>query len=152
MAMSDKKKGALFTGARARFSIQGIQVGYARNVAGSEAIEYSPVDVLNNIQVEEFVPVAYRVTLTAGMFRIIGETLKKQGWFPKLGQSTQEHLENILTGDDMVATVEDSKTNEIFATYEQVKIASRNWTIDARGIVGEDVEFVAIKARDESGD
>lgn len=152
MAMSDKVKGALFTGARARFSIDGIQVGYARNVAVTEEIEYQPVEILDNIQVEEFVPVAYRVRFTASMFRIVGETLKKQGWFPKLGQSPAEHLENILLNEGMVATIEDTKTNQTFATLEQVKVASHNYTIDARGIVGEDLEFTAVRARDETGD
>lgn len=152
MAMSDKVKGALFTGARARFSIQGIQVGYARNVAGSERVIYEPVNVLDNVQVEEHVPTGYEVTLTAGFFRIIGETLKKQGWFPPLGQTVQEHLENILLSGEMVATVEDTKTKQTFATFEQVKIAGHNWSIDARGVVAEDVEFVCIKSRDETGD
>jgi hypothetical protein len=152
MAMSDKVKGAMFTGARAKFSIQGVHVGYARNVAVTEEIEYQPVEILDQIQVEEFVPVAYRVRFTASMFRIVGETLKKQGWFPKLGQTSAEHLENILLVDGMVATIEDTKTGETFATLEQVKIASHNWTIDARGIVGEDVEFTAVRLRDETGD
>jgi len=33
---------------------------------------------------------------------------------------------------------------------EQVKIASHNWAVDARGIVGEDCTFVAIRLKDES--
>jgi len=155
MAMSDKVKGAVLTGARARFSIAGVQVGYARNVTVSEEIEYQPIDVIGNIQVEEFVPVAYRVRFTASMFRIVGETLKKAGWFPKLGQSISEHLENVLLaseGRGLEATIEDTKTGETFATLEQVKVASHNYTVDARGIVGEEVEFVAIRARDETGD
>lgn len=152
MALSDKVKGALFTGARARFSIEGVQVGYARNVAITEEIEYQPVEILDNIEVEEFVPVAYRCRMTASMFRIVGETLKKQGWFPKIGQDVAEHLENILITGDLVATVEDTKTNEVIATVEQVKVASHNYTIDARGITGEDLEFVCIRVRDESGD
>ena len=152
MAMSDKVKGAMLTGARARFSIDGIQVGYARNVAVTEEIEYQPVEILDNIQVEEYVAVAYRVRFTASMFRVVGETLKKEGWFPKLGQSPNEHLENILLNSGMVATIEDTKTGETFATLEQVKVASHNYTIDARGIVGEDVEFTAVRVRDETGD
>lgn len=152
MALSDKVKGALFTGARARFSIEGIQIGYARNVAITEEIEYQPVEILDNIEVEEFVPVAYRVRMTASMFRIVGETLKKQGWFPKIGQDVREHLENILITGDLVATVEDTKTGETLATVEQVKVASHNYTIDARGVTGVDMEFVCIRIRDESGD
>lgn len=144
------EKGRLFTGARARFSIDGRKVGYARNVAVTEEITYEPIEVLDNIEVEEFAPTAYRVTFTAGQFRIIGETLKSLGFFPSVGANTEEHLENILVSGDLVATVEDTATGKLFATLEQVKVASHNWTIDARGVVGEDMTFVAIRLKDES--
>lgn len=144
------EKGRLFTGARARFSINGVKVGYARNVAVTEEIQYDPVEILDNIEVEEYVPVAYRVTFTASQFRIIGETVKSLGYFPANGQNTEEHLENILVSGDLTATVEDTRTGKIFATLEQVKVASHNWTIDARGVVGEDLTFVAIRVKDES--
>lgn len=144
------EKGRLFTGARARFSINGVKVGYARNVALTESITYEPVAVLDNIEVEEHVPTGYEVRFTASMFRIIGETLKTQGWFPPVGGNVEEHLENILVSGELTATIEDTKTGKIFATVEQVKVASHNWTIDARGVVGEDMEFVAIRVRDES--
>lgn len=144
------EKGRLFTGARARFSIDGVKVGYARNVALTEEVQYDPADVLDNVEVEEFVPVKYRVRFTAGMFRVIGETLKERGWFPSVGGNTEEHLTNILVSGDLTATIEDTKTGKIFATVEQVKVASHNWTIDAVGIVGEEMEFVAIRVRDES--
>jgi hypothetical protein len=144
------EKGRLFTGARARFSINGVKVGYARNVAVTEEIQYDPVEVLDNIEVEEYVPVAYRVTFTASQFRIIGETVKSLGYFPNVGTNTSEHLENILISGDLTATVEDTKTGKLFATVEQVKVASHNWTIDARGVVGEDMTFVAVRVKDES--
>jgi len=144
------EKGRVFTGARARLSINGRKVGYATNCAGSEEIEYQPVEPLDNIEVEEFVPVAYRVTFTASQVRIIGETLKSQGFFPSCGTTPEEHLQNILLQGDMVATIEDTKSRRIFMTLEQVKTQSKNWTINARGIVGKDVTFVAVRMRDES--
>jgi len=144
------EKGRVFTGARARFSINGKKVGFATNVAGSEEIEYQPIEVLDNIEVEEFVPVAYRVTFTASLVRIMAETIKSEGFFPTSGTSPEEHLQNILLQGDMVCTIEDSKTNRIMMTLEQVKIQSRNFTINARGIVGKDVTFVAVRMKDES--
>lgn len=143
-------KGNLLTGARARFSIEGVKVGYARNVAITEEIEYQPVEVLDNIEVEEHVPVAYRVRFTASMFRIVGETLKSNGWFPKTGKTTDDHLSHILNTGVLYAQVEDTKTNKVICYLDQIKIASHNWTIDARGIVGEEMEFVAIRVKDES--
>ncbi len=144
------EKGRLLTGARARFSINGIKVGYARNVALGERIRYDPAEVLDNIEVEEHAPTAYESTMTAGHFRIVGETVKSLGWFPSVGANTQEHLENILNTGDLTATLEDNKTGKILATVEQVKVSGRNYTVDARGIVGEDLEFVCIRIKDES--
>lgn len=107
-------------------------------------------EVLDNIEVEEYAPIAYNVRLRASQFRIVGETLKSLRYFPSIGANTEEHLSNILTSGDLTATIEDSKSGKIIATIEQVKVSSHNWTIDARGIVGEDVEFVAIRMKDES--
>ena len=109
-----------------------------------------PVEVLDNIEVEEYVPTGYRVTFTASKFRVIGETLKTRGWFPANGANTGEHLQNILASENMTAQIEDVGTNKTFAVLEQVKIQSHNWVIDARGIVGEDVTFNAIRLKDES--
>lgn len=144
------QKGRLLTGARARFSIEGIRIGYARSVSITEEIQYDPADVLDNIETEEFVPTAYRVTFSASQFRIVGETLKSLGLFPSTGNSPAEHLENILVSGDLSAQVEDTVTGKIIATLEQVKVASHNWTVDARGVVGEDMTFVAIRLKDES--
>lgn len=143
------EKGNLFTGARARFSIQGVKVGFARNVTVREEIQLDPVEVLDNIEVEEYVPVAYRVTFSASLFRIIGDTLKSRGWFPQTGANPEEHLTNILNSGELTCTIEDTRTGNIFATLEQVRTASHNWTVEARGIVGEDVEFTAIRLKDE---
>ena len=46
--------------------------------------------------------------------------------------------------------IEDTATGSPIQTYEQVKMTSHNWNIDAQGVVGEDVEFVAIRVKDES--
>lgn len=144
------EKGRLFTGARARFLINGVKVGYARGVNVGEEIQYDPVEIIDNIEVEEYVPIAYRVNFTASHFRIIGETIKSLGWFPNNGANTEEHLQNILISGDLTATIEDTRTGKIFATLEQVKIQSHNWNLDARGIVGEDLTFVAVRVKDES--
>jgi hypothetical protein len=144
------EKGRVFTGARARFSIEGKKVGYATNVSGSTEIEYQPVDVLDNIETEEFAPTAYRVSLQASTVRIVGETLKSQGFFPQSGTSPAEHLQNILMLGDLVCTIEDSKTGKVIMTMEQVKAASENFSINARGIVGADMSFVGVRIKDES--
>lgn len=145
-------KNYVFTGARARLSIDGVVVGYAENCSGGEEITYEPIVVLDNIQVAEHVAVGYNVTFTAGRVRLIGETLRGPtlSVFPKLGQGPEEHLRNILDLGELVVQIEDPYTGSIFMILEQAKVASHNWTIGPRSIVGENIVFVAIRMKDES--
>jgi hypothetical protein len=146
----------VFTGARARLSVDGKPIGYATNCTGSEEITYEPVQVLDHIQTVEFVPTGYNVTFTASRVRLIGDAAGVAGSmrgpldvFPKLGADDAEFLRNILDAGDMNAQIEDSVSGKVFMLLEQVKIASHNWTINARGIVGEDMTFVGVRMRDE---
>lgn len=131
----------VFSGARARFKIDGVPVGFAAGVSGSESIDYEPVDVLDLLEVREFVPVAYRATLSAQIFRVIGKSLKQLGIFP------QE--DNILTSGDLTCTIEDRLTGETMAQFEQCKAQEHTFDVTARGIVSENVTFVTIRMRDE---
>lgn len=146
-------KGRVFTGARARFLINGVKVGYATNCTGSEEITYEPVETLDNIEVEEWVPTGYRVTFSASRVRLIADTIKDQGWFPKNNGGGEQHLLSILNSGELQCVIEAKQANgesKSFMTLEQVKVTSHNWTINARGIVGEDMTFVAVRMRDES--
>lgn len=144
-------KGNVITGARARFLLDNKFMGYARNVRLTEEIEYQPLEVLSNIEVEEHVPIRYRVRFSASMFRISNETLKLQGVFPKNAGPTETHLGNILNTGELSAVIEDVRSGTALFTVEQVKVATQNWSVDAGGIMGYDVDFVAIRIRDESG-
>jgi hypothetical protein len=139
----------ILTGARARFSLDGVKVGFATGVTLREMITYEPVKVLDNIQVEEHVPTDYDVSMTADMIRIVGDTIKSRGWFPSQGSSPTQHLSNMITTGELVATLEDNQTNQIIANVEGVKISERNLTITARGVIGTNVTMVAKRARDE---
>ena len=143
-------RGLIFTGARARFTIDGVPFSFATNVAGSEEIQRDAVEILNNIEVQEHVPIAYRVTLTASKVWFVNETLKSLGWFPKNGSNPGEHLTNILNTNPFAGLIQDTQTNDVFMQYDGLEIASYNWTIAARAIVATDVTFVGIKVRDRS--
>jgi hypothetical protein len=131
----------VFSGARARFKIDGQVVGFAGGVSGSESVDYEPVDVLDLLEVREFVPVAYRATLSAQIFRVIGQSLKALGIFPV--------EEAILTTGDLTCTVEDRLTGNTMAQFEGCKAQEHSFDISARGIVSENVNFVTIRLRDE---
>jgi len=143
-------KGKVITGARARLSINGKKVGFATNCSGNETIELQDVEVLDNIEVEELVPVSYRVEFQASQVWVEGETIKSEGYFPRTGNSPEEHLQNILAMPDMVVTLEDSKSGALLMTLEQVKVSGKSFTLNARGIAGNDVTFRAIRMKDQS--
>lgn len=138
------------TGARARFSINGIAVGFATNVDVRESITYEPVKVLDNIQVIEHVPIDYDVSMAADMIRIVNETIKSQQWFPKQGKSASEHLLNMINQGEMEAVIEDTITGKTICFVEGVKIAESSLRVTARGIIGQNVSMVAKRRRDES--
>jgi len=151
MSLDKGQPGRLITGARCRFSVNGQVIGYARNVSGGETVQYEAIDVLDNIETEEHVPVGYSVSLTASMFRIVGNSLKSAGLFPPTGKDPEEHLRNVLLlSGIMKATIEDTKTGKVIHEYSNVKVSSYNWQVDARGVMGNDIDFVGIRALDES--
>ncbi len=147
-------KGDVFTGARARLTVNGRVVGFATNCTGGEEIQYEPVTVLDNIQVQEFVPVGYTVNFQASRVRLINRSVKSPdvNIFPQLGQTPAAHISNILAAEfsEMNAVIEDTVSGAIFMLLEQVKLASYTFNITARGITGEDMSFVAIRLRDET--
>lgn len=130
-----------FSGARAIFFIGGLEVGFAGGVSGEEMIDYEPIDVLNLLEVREHVPVAYRVSMNAQIFRVVGNSLKAQGIMPR--------LEDIITSGDLEAAVQDNVTAQTVQLFQGVRCAGHSFDITARGVVNENVPFVAIRTLDE---
>lgn len=130
-----------FSGARAIFLINSVPVAFAGGVSGDETIDYEPVDVLNLLEVREHVPVAYRTTLNAQVFRVIGESLKKLGIFPL--------QDDIITSGDLEAAIVDKVSGQTMALFQGVRCSGHSFDVTARGIVQENVTFVAIRVKDE---
>ena len=139
----------ILTGARSRLSLDGVKVGFTTGTSIREVVTYEPIQVLDNIQVEEHVPTDYTVSMTADLVRIVGDTIKSRGWFASQGSSPVQHLQNLINTGELTASLEDNQTNQVVANVEGVKIAERNVTISARGVVGTNVSMVAKRARDE---
>lgn len=143
-------KGNVFTGARARLEINGVKVGYATNCNFREEIQYDPVETFDNLEIEEHVPVRYRISFSMGFVRVIKNTLKRDGIFPAGGSNKDERLRNVLTAGNLLVTLSDPTTGTILATVEQAKATTTDFQVSATGIVGQNVDFVAIRMRDES--
>lgn len=138
-------RGLTLTGARARLSIQGVKVALATNVSYSEEIQHDPIEPLDQFEVAEHVPIAYRCTFSAQMVRIITNTVKNRD-----GVVIMPSLENILSQPELTATIEDRETGTVVANIQRVKAVRYSNNIGARGMVLTDVEFVCIVIRNES--
>jgi len=145
----------VFSGARARFFFNGVQVAFASGVDGSEEIQYEPIDVLDEIGVKEHVPVGYRVTLSCNIFRTVASgpstdlqpgSLKEQGIMPKYGARGERILK--MEGVDVI--IQDRNSGKILYLFTDVKPASQNFSITARGVVGQNVSFVTTRTVDEA--
>jgi hypothetical protein len=141
-----------FTGARAVFMWNGEVVAFASGVNGGEEISHEPVEVLDHLEVMEHAPTAYRVSLSASIFRTIGKgsqstqdspgSLKQQQIFPRFDQ--------ILRLEGVEVMIQDSVSGKVLYLITGVKASGQNFQISARGIVGQNVNFVALKMLDES--
>ena len=138
-------RGLVLSGARARLMIDGVKVMYATNCTYGEEVEFQPIEVLDQLEIAEHVPVAYRVNFSAQFVRVITNSIKLRD-----GVRIFPRVEDILTSGELTATVEDRVTNTIVSNIERVKASRYNINIGARGIVLSDVDFVAIRIRDES--
>lgn len=130
-----------FSGARAVFLINGVPIAFAGGVSGEETIDYEPVDVLALLEVREHVPVAYRTSLNAQVFRVVGQSLKKLGILPR--------QEEIITSGDLEAAVQDTVTGQTIALFQGVRCSGHTFDVTARGIVQDNVSFVSIRVLDE---
>lgn len=159
----------VFSGSRCIFRVSDKVVAFASGVDGTEEIMYEAVDVLDRIEVAEYVPVGYRCTLRCEVFRTVQGTkasgpissngpnqppegelgsVKKPsvGLFPRSTGTPSE----ILTNGYMSATISDRLNKGVtLYRYEEVKAQTLNFRITARGIVGQDVSFNAIRCISE---
>ena len=142
-------KSTIFTGARAKFTINGKKLGWASGVDVSEDVQQEPVDVLDRFEPYEYAPVSYRVSLSARYFKIPRESLVSHGIFTMSASNSDELRRNILNQMEMEAQILDVLTNTVVGRVTRVKPASRNMSIGPRGLVGENVTFTAIYYKDE---
>ena len=144
----------VFSGARCLFLFNGEVVGFASGISGSEEIQYEPVETLDHLEVREHVPVGYRTSLSAQVFRTVSQgasddvnapgSLKQQQIFPKFDDIFR------IQGVDAIIQDDPRVSGKVLEQFQGVKTASRNFNVTPRGIVGQNVNFVSIRVKDES--
>jgi hypothetical protein len=136
-------RGKVFHGARGYLVIGGKTVGYVSNVNGTENLEHQPLDVLDNLETEEFVPVAYTVNFTCGLVKVVGRSLKAAG--------IQIPLSQVLSFGGLTVEIKDRPEDKAVYTIEEAKATSKNFGAAKRQLTVENLQFVAKRMRDEAG-
>ncbi len=137
------ESGRILTGPRASISINGRRRGYARDLRIEESLRYDPLRVLGNIRVQEQVPISYEVQLRASEIFVVGDSIKSDLIFPKVGSSPEEHQRNILDLAELDISIEDVRTRQIMANFPDARCTSHSLSVGPEGLSSVDVEFVA---------
>lgn len=123
---------------------------WGTNVTFGEEYQYEAAETLDYLEVREWVPVAIRVSLSAGLFRTIGNgpgegSVKQQGLMPRNEGSPNK----VLLADPLDCVLIDRVTNKRIIGIQGVKLASYNIAVTPKGLLGTDVNFVATRATDK---
>lgn len=140
----------VLTGPRGRFTLNGVVVAVCTRWQAQDEIQYNPLQVLDEFEDLDQIPVGYTAAMSASKVRVIEQTITSLGFLPLAGQDAQAHLFNVLTQGDLVAQLEDNQSGIVIARLTGVKVASRNISLDARGMANKDLTFVARRMQDES--
>lgn len=146
--MANPERKQLFTGARARLLINGVKIGWATGVSGSRSYQKEPVDVLDNLETEEFATLGYRVSLRASIVGIVSQSLVRAGLLPEVGQTSDEHLRNLLAQGTLTIQIEDNQTGAVIYEFTRCEVADENFSVQARSLMMRDVNFVGIRIAD----
>ena len=142
-ANQGQARGKVYHGARGYITYQGVPLAYCENVSGSIEYDMRPVDVLDNLETEEFVPVSYRVTLNARFVTVTDKSLIDRG--------IQVPLEDVLTSGEAVLEMKDRPTDTAQYSFEGVKFQRSSFDLAKGEFTRSDVAFVAKRVRDKDG-
>jgi len=131
------------TGARAIFRIAGSKIAWASNVSYNENYQLEPINVLDQLQVQEHAEVGYTVDMQCQSFRVAEASVKQLGIMSTLSQ--------VLTQGELTAEVIDKITGATLLLMTGVKLQARQTTVDARGVMTETWSFVGRTSEDEAG-
>lgn len=140
----------VLTGARSRFTLNGVTIALATDWAVDDDIQYNPIEVLDNIEVTDHIAIGYTCAMTASTIRLVRQTLVSQGFAPRKGQTPADFLRNILTQPGIVAQLEDTQDGIIVGRVLGVKLATRRLSVQARGLSATNLTFVARRFIDQA--
>lgn len=132
----------VLSSARALFTINGIEVGYAGQCSVATSYARTPVDVIGNIEVPQYVPTKVTHQVTFNQLRLVGTNLVTLGFLPSPGNTAEEHLRNLIAIPELTAILEDRITSTVCALLIGVQIESSSLNVSASSLWSEDISGV----------
>ena len=77
----------------------------------------------------------------------VNQTLEDLGFKAKKGATPQEHLKNLLVLPALVGQIEDDPNDIVVRRFFGCKIATDDFSVDARGMASGDLTFVATRSK-----
>lgn len=148
MANSERRR--LFVGARARIIARGQRVGWATGASGSRLYQKVPVEVVDNIEVEEYATLGYTVSLRMDVVGLVAASMVSAGLIPEVGQSSEEHLRNIILLEPFTVQVLDNQTNKPQYEFQDCEISEEGFNIQARSLMMLNIVLVGIRVADSA--
>ena len=142
-ANANQERGQVLHGARMWVAVDGKMLGYCPNVSMSRQTNFGPVDVLDNIETEEHVPLSYTVSGSFGAIAVVNRTMIERG--------VMVALEGILANPTKVFTLMDRPSDSAQWTLEGVSLSGDSLSLGKGQITTVSFNWVALRRRDRKG-
>lgn len=146
--MANRERKKLFTGARASIIARDVKVGWATGCSGSRIYQKQGVEVLDNIEMEEYATLGYMVRLRMTVVGLVDQSLVSAGLLPEIGQSNETHLAAAIALEPFTVQVMDRITGKPRWEFERCEIEEESFNLAARTLMMTDVSLVGIRVAD----
>ena len=117
----------VFTGSKGSLKINGTKVAFVGGIDIDEDDELTDIDVLDQLQVAELAETGHKVSFTAKLFKIDGNSTTDLGIAPS-------SIQDILTQPELTMEVYNSVDDIVEYTVSGVKWAGGSGSLDARSV------------------
>lgn len=117
----------VLTGSKAALKINGVKVGYVGGVNINEDNTLTDIDVLDQLEVAEHAETAHKVSFSANLFKIDGNSTVQLGISPA-------NIRDILTQPELTMELYNSVDDRVEYTISGVKFEGGSGSVDARGV------------------
>jgi hypothetical protein len=117
----------VLTGSKAALKINGVKVAFVGGVNITEEDTLTDIDVLDQLEVAELAETSHKVSFTANVFKIDGNSTTQLGISP-----TQ--IKDILTQPELTMELYNSVEDRVEYTISGVKWEGGSGSLDARGV------------------